>query len=59
MSVETDTEDGGPTESCQFVDFSADEPERCGDDAPPVQVGGVTTRLCDKHAQKAREELVA
>lgn len=59
MSVEIDTEDPDTMGSCQFVDFGADEPERCGKDAPAVQVGGVTTRLCDKHARKAREELVA
>lgn len=41
---------------CEHVDFSDDDPARCGRDAHRVEVGNVTTRLCDEHAAKARQE---
>jgi len=43
------------TGGCEHVDFSDDNPERCGDDAVTVRVGGVTTRLCPTHAARARQ----
>jgi len=40
---------------CQHVDFSDDDPERCGRDAERVVIGNATTFLCDDHAAQARE----
>ncbi|WP_276298808.1 hypothetical protein [Halorussus lipolyticus] len=46
--------DRGDGDGCQHVDFSDDDPERCGRDAEPVEVGNVTTWLCPTHAAKLR-----